>query len=193
MNDNYRDRHMGQPQLFCIIPAPQGLSWVTVNLTGRTMDEIVLHPQGGLEVLGDTKFTPIEQVGYSNTHSRMDNTRPHTLQWYEDGFAENWVNMSHHSAIGRPNGARCRCEYLDCDILGVETKPIWDRTRESASAWKELAAARLAGFQKREANRVRSREYQRERSKRLRTEAETGKDEEDGWPPDADMVKAQEE
>jgi len=170
MHYDYRDRHMGQPQLFCIIPASQGLSWVTVNLTGRTVDEIALRPQSGLEILGATKFTPIERVGYSNIPSRMDNTRPQTLPWYEDGFAENWVNRSHHSPTGRPNGSRCSCEYVDCNVLGVETRPIWARTLESASAWKDLAAARLARFQKREANRVRSREYQRERKKRLRLE-----------------------
>ena len=170
MNYDYRDRHMEQPQLFCIIPASQGLSWVTVNLTGRTMDEVVLHPQGGLEILGDIKFTPIKRVGYSNLPGiRWDNTRPHTREWYEYGFAENWVNSGEHLSTGRPIGSICSCGYQDCDVLGLKTTPSRALTLESVE-WKDLAAARLARFQKHETNRARSREYQRERKKRLRRE-----------------------
>ena len=149
-----KNEREGQPQLFCIIPAPEGLSWVTVNLRDDTS-----HP------LGDITFDPISQVGYSNMDAFWDRTVPHTREWYP--FSMGWVSDSHHSPTGRPKGSTCSCGYRDCWVLGFNQKPSHARKYED---WTDLAAARLAGFQKREAKRAQTREYQRARKERLALE-----------------------
>jgi hypothetical protein len=160
--DRSRDRHEGQPQLFCIIPAPEGLSWVTVNL------------RDGSRPVGEIGLSPISQVGYSNTDEFWDKTVPHTQEWYPfsqvsttylQELRMEWVSVSHHSPTGKPKGSTCKCEYRDCRILGLGSA-----SNIQKEDWLAFGEARLARFQKHEASRIYAREYQRKRKERLALE-----------------------